>query len=135
MLAEWNKLKPVQGTSSPRDSVATLRAFEERFKKMRDDLANVTKAKTALEMSEALGLPGGDQNKIRLDNSMEELQDLLGGDFVRIRRRCTHQSSPFRALQAFGKHSHLSTRLWTRRRRSSGRRSSHEKSAPSSTSD
>jgi len=80
MLVDWNKSKPVHGSSRPKDAVALLGSFDERFKKMKEDLTNVMKAKSALEMTEATGQASGaqGQNTVKLDNAMEELQDLLG---------------------------------------------------------
>lgn len=91
MLMDWNKSKPVHGSSRPKDAVALLGSFEERFKKMKDDLTNVMKAKSALEMTEATGLASGaqGQNTAKLDNAIEELQDLLG----ELRQeRCIYES-------------------------------------------
>ena len=76
-LAEWNKSKPIRGTQRPKDAIGALNIFDDKFKKLKDDLENIVKAKAALEISDS-SMPGGDHTTNRLSNAFEELHDLLG---------------------------------------------------------
>ncbi|KAI1728166.1 dynein heavy chain and region d6 of dynein motor domain-containing protein [Ditylenchus destructor] len=78
VLTEWNKLKPVQGSQRPKEAIQLLNAFEDKFNKLKEDLENVVKAKSALEISESSVNVTGVQSINKLDVAFEELRDLSG---------------------------------------------------------
>jgi len=79
MLDDWEQGKPIQGSLAPVDALSSLGLYESKFSDLRDDRANISRAKEALELV--------DQNtnreqfrslSERLDVALEELQDLKG---------------------------------------------------------
>lgn len=78
MLVEWNKSKPIQGTQRPKDAILLINNFEDKFKKLKEDLENVVKAKNALEISDLGVSLVGAQTTNKLDIAFEELYDLGG---------------------------------------------------------
>lgn len=77
VIAEWNRLKPVQGTQRPKDALHLLGNFSDKFNKLKEDLDNVVKAKNALEISDSIGLASR-QSVNRISIAIEELNDLSG---------------------------------------------------------
>lgn len=77
-LAEWERGKPVSGSTSPKEALSKLAIFETKFNHLRDDRENILKAKAALELMEPSSIVGGSLNATdeKLKVSLEELQDL-----------------------------------------------------------
>lgn len=88
ILGDWAKSRPVQGAHKPKDALQLLGSFEDKFNKLKDDRANMVRAKTALDISDTVGLT---EYITKLDVAMEELTDLKGWQrplaFVCIRVR------------------------------------------------
>lgn len=78
VLSEWNKSKPIQGTQRPKDAIILINNFEDKFKKLKEDLENIVKAKNALEISDSVVCLTGAQTTSKLEISFEELHDLGG---------------------------------------------------------
>lgn len=55
LLFEWEKGKPVQGSTRPDVALNNLAIFEGKFSRLKEDRDNVARAKEALELME----PGG----------------------------------------------------------------------------
>lgn len=78
VLVEWNKNKPIQGTQRPKEAIILINNFEDKFKKLKEDLENVVKANNALEISDLVVSLVGSQTTNKLDIAFEELHDLTG---------------------------------------------------------
>lgn len=74
-LAEWERGKPVQGSTTPKEALNRLSIFETKFNHLREDRVNILKAKEALELLEP-GIAATSPNDEKLAVSLEELQDL-----------------------------------------------------------
>ncbi|MCP9259197.1 Dynein heavy chain, cytoplasmic [Dirofilaria immitis] len=75
VLADWDKCKPVQGTQKPSEALVALATFEAKLSKVKEDRANMVKAKGALEMAEPVFTAS---HAAKLDIAVEELSDLKG---------------------------------------------------------
>ncbi|VBB28797.1 unnamed protein product, partial [Acanthocheilonema viteae] len=75
VLADWDKCKPVQGTQRPNEALVALATFEAKLSKVKEDRANMVKAKGALEMAEPVFTMS---HAAKLDIAVEELSDLKG---------------------------------------------------------
>lgn len=49
-FGEWERQKPVEGSTRPADALRQLQTFETKFAKLKEERDNVTKAKEALEL-------------------------------------------------------------------------------------
>lgn len=74
-FGEWEKLKPVEGSTRPVDALRQLQTFETKFAKLKEERDNVTKAKEALELQEPGGVASSED---RMMVVAEEMQDLRG---------------------------------------------------------
>lgn len=52
LLFEWEKNKPVQGSTRPDAALNNLAIFEGKFSRLKEDRDNVARAKEALELME-----------------------------------------------------------------------------------
>ena len=52
LLFEWEKNKPVQGSTRPDVALNNLAIFEGKFSRLKEDRDNVARAKEALELME-----------------------------------------------------------------------------------
>lgn len=75
VIAEWNKSKPTQGSLRPKDAILLSSTFEDKFKRLKDEQANIVKAKNALEISDSLAHINL-QATNKLETAIEELGDL-----------------------------------------------------------
>uniref|UniRef100_A0A8R1U2J5 Dynein heavy chain, cytoplasmic n=1 Tax=Onchocerca volvulus TaxID=6282 RepID=A0A8R1U2J5_ONCVO len=75
VLADWDKCKPVQGTQKPSEALVALATFEAKLNKVKEDRANMVKAKGALEIVEPIFTAN---HAAKLDTAVEELSDLKG---------------------------------------------------------
>jgi dynein heavy chain 1, cytosolic len=75
LINDWNKSRPVNGAIRPKDALATLTGFEDKFKRLKDEQENIVKAKTALEISESV-ISINQQAASKLEIAIEELGDL-----------------------------------------------------------
>ena len=74
-VAEWERGKPVDGQTNPKDALGKISLFESKFVRLKEDRDNVAKAKDALELEEtATSSTVGD----KLAVGWEELMDLKG---------------------------------------------------------
>ncbi|XP_065208173.1 dynein heavy chain, cytoplasmic isoform X2 [Planococcus citri] len=74
-LNDWERSKPVEGSTRPDDALQQLQMFESKFARLKEERDNVAKAKEALELQD----PGGiSTNDDRMTVVFEELQDLRG---------------------------------------------------------
>ncbi|CAG2102482.1 unnamed protein product, partial [Medioppia subpectinata] len=74
-LHEWERGKPIEGSSSPKEALNRLTIFETKFNHLREDRDNVLRAKEALELLEP-GLAPVSASDEKLQVALEELQDL-----------------------------------------------------------
>lgn len=77
VIADWNKSKPVSGMQRPKEAIILSNGFEDKFKRLKDEQANIIKAKNALEISDTLGHVSH-QATNKLEVAIEELADLQG---------------------------------------------------------
>lgn len=80
LLDNWENDKPIQGSLSPGDSLSCLAIYESKFSQLKEDRANVSKAKEALELFD-VEIEGENMEQAvqgKLDIALEELQDLKG---------------------------------------------------------
>jgi len=75
LINEWNKSRPVKGAIRPKDALAILINFEDKFKRLKDEQENIVKAKNALEISESV-VSINQQSASKLELAIEELEDL-----------------------------------------------------------
>jgi dynein heavy chain 1 len=75
LISNWNKNKPINGTQRPKDALIMLGGFEDKFKRLKDEQANILKAKNALEISDSL-IHVSHQATSKLEIGIEELNDL-----------------------------------------------------------
>ncbi|CAK5084784.1 unnamed protein product [Meloidogyne enterolobii] len=75
LISEWNKSRPVKGAIRPKDALAILTNFEDKFKRLKDEQENIVKAKNALEISESV-VSINQQSASKLELAIEELEDL-----------------------------------------------------------
>jgi dynein heavy chain 1 len=76
-LIEWERGKPVEGSTVPKEALSRLTIFETKFNHLREDRDNVLRAKEALELLEP-GLAPVSPSDEKLQVALEELQDLKG---------------------------------------------------------
>ena len=50
LLSEWEKGKPISGTTKPDSALSSLAIYEGKFSRLKEDRDNVAKAKEALEL-------------------------------------------------------------------------------------
>ena len=74
-LSEWERGKPVAGSTNPKEAISRLSIFESKFNHLRDDRDNIMRAREALELLEP-GSVASSPNDEKLAVSLEELQDL-----------------------------------------------------------
>jgi hypothetical protein len=74
-IALWNKSKPVAGNQRPKDAILSLSGFEDKFKRLKEEQANIVKAKNALEISDTLSHVS-QQSANKLEVAIEELNDM-----------------------------------------------------------
>ena len=72
LLVEWEKEKPVAGTTKSDVALNTLAIFEGKFNRLKEDRDNIQKAKEALELIEIGNLPPSEE---RVQVAIEELVD------------------------------------------------------------
>jgi len=75
LINEWNKSRPVKGAIRPKDALAILINFEDKFRRLKDEQKNIVKAKNALEISESV-VSINQQSASKLELAIEELEDL-----------------------------------------------------------
>lgn len=51
-LSDWDKSKPVQGSTRPDAALKSLAVYEGKLTRLKEDRSNVAKAKEALELME-----------------------------------------------------------------------------------
>ena len=73
LLTEWDREKPVHGTLKPETALKLLNIVESKFQRVREERANVQRAKEALELVEPGTRSASEQ---RLESASEELRDL-----------------------------------------------------------
>ncbi|XP_077296363.1 dynein heavy chain, cytoplasmic isoform X2 [Arctopsyche grandis] len=73
-LAEWERSKPIGGSTRPEDALQRLQIAESRYARLKDERDNVAKAKEALELHDSVGSASSE----RMVVALEELQDLRG---------------------------------------------------------
>ena len=74
-LHEWERGKPVEGSTAPKEAINRLTIFETKFNHLREDRDNVHRAKEALDLLEP-GLAPVSPSDEKLQVALEELQDL-----------------------------------------------------------
>lgn len=77
LLNEWNRSKPIHGAQRPKEALIALSGFDDKFKRLKDEQANVVKAKNALEIGDSL-IHVANQTTNKLEIAIEELKDLTG---------------------------------------------------------
>src|SRR4051812_2065179 len=50
-INEWNRQRPTSGIHRPKEALILLSGFEDKFNRLKDEHANIVKAKSALEIS------------------------------------------------------------------------------------
>ncbi|XP_037072682.1 LOW QUALITY PROTEIN: dynein heavy chain, cytoplasmic-like [Pollicipes pollicipes] len=73
-LNEWEKQKPVEGHLRPGEALQQLQLSEARLQRLKEERDNVSRAKEALELGDAVASAADD----RLAVAFEELHDLKG---------------------------------------------------------
>ncbi|VDN96525.1 unnamed protein product [Rodentolepis nana] len=73
LLNSWHKEKPIQGDMKPDEAVKALTILEGQFLRLKEERANIQRAKEALELTEEGVLP---QSEEKVNVALEELQDL-----------------------------------------------------------
>lgn len=79
LLVDWEKGKPIQGSSAPAEALKCLADYELKFSSLKEDRSNVARAKDALELVDQNA--NLEQFRIlseKLEVALEELQDLKG---------------------------------------------------------
>lgn len=51
-LGDWERSKPIEGSTRPDDALQQLQLFESKFSRLKEERDNVSKAKEALELQE-----------------------------------------------------------------------------------
>uniref|UniRef100_A0A915LY92 Uncharacterized protein n=1 Tax=Meloidogyne javanica TaxID=6303 RepID=A0A915LY92_MELJA len=72
LINEWNKSRPVKGAIRPKDALAILTNFEDKFNPLKKELENILKAKNALEISEPV-VSLNQQSTSKLELALEDL--------------------------------------------------------------
>ena len=83
LINDWNKSRPINGAIRPKDALATLIGFEDKFKRLKDEQENIVKAKTALEISESV-VSINQQAASKLEIAIEELGDLSSICYIEL---------------------------------------------------
>eukprot|EP00112_Aurelia_sp_Birch-Aquarium-sp1_P023013 Seg670.8 transcript_id=Seg670.8/GoldUCD/mRNA.D3Y31 product="Cytoplasmic dynein 1 heavy chain 1" protein_id=Seg670.8/GoldUCD/D3Y31 len=73
LLGEWEKGKPISGSTKPDSALSSLAIYEGKFSRLKEDRDNVAKAKEALELVDPGTVAPSDE---RVIVALEELQDL-----------------------------------------------------------
>ncbi|EUB63753.1 Cytoplasmic dynein 1 heavy chain [Echinococcus granulosus] len=71
LLNSWHKEKPIQGNMKPDEAVKALTILEGQFLRLKEERANIQRAKEALELTEEGVLPPSEE---RVNVALEELQ-------------------------------------------------------------
>ncbi len=74
-INEWERGKPVDGNTNPKDALSKISIFESKFVRLKEDRDNVSKAKDALELEETTTSSNVSE---KLNVGWEELMDLKG---------------------------------------------------------
>ncbi len=74
-INEWERGKPVDGQTNPKDALSKISLFESKFVRLKEDRDNVAKAKDALELEETTTSSSVSE---KLGVGWEELMDLKG---------------------------------------------------------
>jgi dynein heavy chain 1 len=78
-IGEWERGKPVEGGTNPKDALQRIALFESRFLRLKEDRDNVAKAKDALELEEGSTTSATSAALAdKLSVGWEELTDLKG---------------------------------------------------------
>lgn len=79
LMIEWEKGKPIQGSSAPIDALSCLAIYETKFTQLKEDRNNVARAKDALELvDQNANIEQFKSSSEKLEVAFEELQDLKG---------------------------------------------------------
>lgn len=71
MLNSWHKEKPIQGDMKPDEAVKALTILEGQFLRLKEERANIQRAKEALELTDEGVLPPSEE---KVNVALEELQ-------------------------------------------------------------